>query len=122
MVHLRGPLGAGKTTFVRQLLRALGHQGPVKSPSYGLVEPYRIEGRDLYHLDLYRLTDPEELEFLGIRDLAGDAAVLLIEWPEKGVGCIPEADLAITLHLQGARHRDLEIEGDARLIKQIFNK
>ncbi|MEM9302372.1 MAG: tRNA (adenosine(37)-N6)-threonylcarbamoyltransferase complex ATPase subunit type 1 TsaE [Pseudomonadota bacterium] len=97
VIHLDGDLGAGKTTFVRALLRSLGHGGAVKSPTYGLVEHYEIAGLRLSHLDLYRLEDPEELEFLGIRDLDGAQTTLLIEWPNRGGGMTPAADLRIAL-------------------------
>ena len=97
IVYLRGPLGAGKTCLVRGLLRALGHQGIVRSPTYTLVEPYEVAGLRLLHLDLYRLADPEELEFLGLRDWLGDPHVLLVEWPERGAGVLPPADLDLRL-------------------------
>lgn len=96
-ILLSGELGAGKTTFARGFLRALGHEGPVPSPTYTLIEPYRVEGRDVHHVDLYRLTDPQELEYLGWRDLAGGIA--LIEWPERSPALTAAADLEVTLAL-----------------------
>lgn len=94
VVYLHGELGAGKTTMVRGLLQALGHLGRVPSPTYTLVEPYELGGRDLKHLDLYRIADPEELEFLGVREMEG---TVLIEWPERGGHFLPPADLSCHL-------------------------
>lgn len=114
LIGLSGELGAGKTTLIGGLLAALGHAGPTRSPTYALVESYRLADRDLHHCDLYRLRDPEELDELGLRDLMGPGSVLLVEWPERAGDRLRAPDLALRLSygdsIDGESGRSIELE------------
>lgn len=104
LIALSGELGAGKTTFVGGLLTAFGHVGTVRSPTYTLIEPYAFAGRDVYHLDLYRLRDPSELEELGLRDLMQPGAIVLVEWPERAGGELGSPDVHVRLDYPNTGH------------------
>ncbi len=97
IVELRGPLGAGKTAFVRHLLQALGVQGRVKSPTYAVMEPYALPDGDAWHFDFFRFDDPQEWEDAGFRDVYASPGLKIAEWPEKAAGLLPAPDLCITI-------------------------
>lgn len=119
VVFLRGELGAGKTTFARALLGALGVEARVKSPTYTLIEPYAVGDLSIYHLDLYRIADPGELEWLGLPDLMQGRYLMLVEWPERGASALPAADLTVDLsHAENGR--DLRaVGGTSRAAKWL---
>ncbi|HSO82134.1 tRNA (adenosine(37)-N6)-threonylcarbamoyltransferase complex ATPase subunit type 1 TsaE [Thiocapsa sp.] len=105
IVYLEGDLGTGKTTLTRGVLAGLGHRGAARSPTYTLLEPYELADRRINHLDLYRLGDPQELEYLGLRDLLAEDAVWMVEWPERGLGMLPLPDLVIAIeYAANGRH------------------
>ncbi|QMU62583.1 MAG: tRNA (adenosine(37)-N6)-threonylcarbamoyltransferase complex ATPase subunit type 1 TsaE [Gammaproteobacteria bacterium] len=121
-IHLQGELGSGKTTFARGFINKLGYSGNVKSPTFTLVETYDLESARLYHFDLYRLKDPLELEYIGIRDLVGEVDVMcLIEWPERGGAGLPEADLVISLEYHG-ESRDVDYQANSTKGQMIIDK
>ena len=109
-LELHGPLGAGKTTFVRHLLRALGVQGRIKSPTYAVVEPYALPGLDIWHFDFYRFDDPREWEDAGFRDLGAAPGLKLCEWPEKAAGMLPVPDLSLHLDPGDAHRRHVRLD------------
>jgi tRNA threonylcarbamoyladenosine biosynthesis protein TsaE len=112
IIYLDGDLGSGKTTFARGFIKRLGHHGNVKSPTFTLEESYDFEGIRLFHFDLYRLKDPHELEYIGVRERVGEPDVIcLIEWPKRGGAMLPNADLVISL----------EYHGDSRVVEYYAN-
>lgn len=119
LIFLNGDLGAGKTTLVRGLLRAAGYPGTVKSPTYSLVEEYDLGDRRVFHFDLYRLKDPEELEWMGMNDYLAQKALCFVEWPQMGDGFLPTPDLSLLLELAG-EGRSIQINDLAPSLKKII--
>ena len=124
-VHIAGPLGAGKTTLCRGIIRAMGHAGAVKSPTFTLVEPYEIQGRHIFHFDLYRLNDPRELEYIGVDEYFDAQSCCLIEWPERAAGQLPPHDLDIQIALL-EQQREVYISANSqygeRICQQLTQK
>lgn len=122
IIFLEGHLGAGKTSFSRGLLRAMGYEGAVKSPTYTLMEHYPVNGLDICHFDLYRLADPEELAYLGADDYLGQDCIWLVEWPDKGAGFLPDVDVWVRLCREDAREgRALEMTAHSEVGEKLIN-
>ena len=122
VIYLKGELGTAKTTLVRGVLNRLGHAGNVKSPTYTIVEPYLIDSHVIYHFDLYRLDDPEELESLGIRDYCDGQSICFFEWPEKGGNLLPNADINLELtYFENTREVEFTSKSDVgkTILKQL---
>ncbi len=113
ILFLYGELGAGKTTLTRGLLRGLGWTGSVKSPTYTLVEAYDLNQKQLFHFDLYRIKQAEELDYMGIQDYFTPEAICVVEWPEHGKGVLPVADLSLYLTYEGETDRQIQIEASS---------
>ncbi len=114
-IELQGDLGAGKTTLVRHLLRALGVQGRIKSPTYAVVEPYELPNLNVWHFDFYRFSDPREWLDAGFRDIFASPGLKLAEWPEKAAGCVPLADLVVQLEVQDDTARRVRLTAQTKL-------
>jgi tRNA threonylcarbamoyladenosine biosynthesis protein TsaE len=120
-IYLSGELAAGKTTFARGFVRARGHQGAVKSPTFTLVESYELERHRIHHFDLYRLTDAEELEYIGLDEYFDDAADCLVEWPIRGRGVLPNADLELNFTVAGT-FRDVQLQAGSETGNKLIHE
>jgi len=124
LIFLQGDLGTGKTSLVRGVLRELGYPDAVKSPTYTILEEYSFIGKEVIHFDLYRLTDPEELDLIGIRDYFNNDAICFIEWPDRGKGVLPAEDLVIHMSLKdcGRDARIIAVSDRGReVIEQLYS-
>ena len=120
-IALHGDLGAGKTTLVRHLLRALGVSGRVKSPTYAVVESYALSAFAVWHLDFYRFNDPQEFEDAGLRDIFASPGLKLVEWPDKAAGHLPDADWQLHLHSARDTRRTVELGGHSARGAQLWS-
>lgn len=120
-IELQGDLGAGKTTLVRHLLRALGVQGRIKSPTYAVVEPYELPDLNTWHFDFYRFSDPREWEDAGFRDIFASPGLKLAEWPDKAAGCVPQADLVVQLNVSDDESRQVSLTAYTPLGAALVN-
>jgi tRNA threonylcarbamoyladenosine biosynthesis protein TsaE len=119
-IELRGPLGAGKTTFVRHLLQALGVAGRVRSPTYSLMETYELPGRKIWHFDFYRFNDPQEFDDAGFRDVFASRGLKLAEWPDKAAGLLPAADLVIGIEPRDGEARAVDFNAHTALGRSLL--
>lgn len=120
-IELQGDLGAGKTTLVRHLLRALGVQGRIKSPTYAVVEPYELPDLNIWHFDFYRFSDPREWADAGFRDIFASPGLKIAEWPERAAGCVPLADWVLQLSVTDADQRQVQLTAQTLLGQAMFN-
>lgn len=120
IIFLVGDLGAGKTTFARGFLRGWGHSGRVPSPTYTIIEPYELDSAAIYHIDLYRLADPLEVDDLGLAELPAPGVVMLVEWPQRGGERLPAADLTVDLQVAGEDRRDIEFRASSASGKRVL--
>lgn len=121
VIYLYGNLGAGKTTFTRGFLRSLGYKDKVKSPTYTIVEPYEIEDKKIFHFDLYRVADPTELEYIGIKDYFSPGNICIVEWPELGGDFLPAPDLCCYIEPKEVG-REIRLEANSETGKQIIKR